>query len=109
MFCRTHIQIQVENQAKHKGKMCNERNGEAHLHATIWAEHHQGKGPGPPRNRPCKGSHEAGPPGCEHTLGVAAPPPPLIGPMLLPQLHASMHMRFWLVLMITNINYKPST
>jgi hypothetical protein len=64
MFCKTHIRIQVENQAKgtkrkRKVEMRNERNGEAHLHATTWAEHHRGKGLGPPRNRPRKG-----PPGC---------------------------------------------
>ena len=48
-----------------------------------WAEYHRGQGLGPSRNQPGEGGHEVGPPGCGHTLGAAAPPPPPLGPMLL--------------------------
>ena len=34
---------------KRKAEMSNKRNGETHLHATTWAEHHRGKGLGLPR------------------------------------------------------------
>ena len=40
-----------------------------------------GKGSRPTKNRPCKGGHEAGLPGCGSTLGAAAPSPSPLGPM----------------------------
>jgi hypothetical protein len=59
-----------QSKRKHKAesifqKCAKERNGESPPTHLTWAEYHHGLGPGPSRNQPDEGDHEAGPPGCE--------------------------------------------
>ena len=82
---------------KRNAEMCNGKNGEAHLHATTWAEHHRGRGPGPTTSPPGKGGGQASQLGYSRTLGAPTPQAAWPGPILLRWLHGSLPRRYTVV------------
>ena len=91
----SHIRIQVKNIPKdanrrRKAEMRKGNKMRSQPTQLNWVEYHRGRDPSPSRNQLGKYGHEAGPLGCERTLGAATPQPPLLSPTLLWRLHAAM-------------------